>query len=314
MWPLYVLVLFVLFKIYNKLSAGKCTSKTIMTGKVVIVTGANGGIGFETSKDLASRGAKVILACRNERLGKEAEKRIRDETNNNHVIFMKLDLNSLDSVRGFVDEFKSKEVKLDVLINNAGVGAVGNTLSRDGLINEMQVNHYGHFLLTVLLVPWLKRSEAGRVIHVSSGLHRFGRFDFEKINKEKAYGDFQTYCNTKLCNILFSNELARKLKGTKVVSNSLHPGHVRTGIYRNRGGAVELLMNFITGVFLKNVVEGAQTSIHLAVSEECEQVSGKYFVDCREASPSALAQDKDLAARFWLYSEKMVKLKLTETI
>lgn len=314
MWILYIISILIIVKIVNKISCGKCTSDAVMTGKVVIVTGANSGIGYETAKDLARRGAKVILACRNQNYGIEARDTIRKETKSNKVVFAKLDLSSLESIREFVEEVKKTEAKLDVLVNNAGAASLGNKLTEDGIITEMQVNYFGAFLLTVLLVPLLKKSEAGRVVNVSSVLHYFGNIDFDKINKEKAYGDLQTYCNSKLCNVLFSNELARRLKGSHVVSNSLHPGHIRTSIYKHKGGFVEIFMNFVLSTWFKNSVEGAQTSIHVAVAEECEQTNGKYFVDCCEASMSAKSQDKELAARLWLYSEKLVKLKLTEAI
>lgn len=315
MWLAAVIILFLIaLKIYNVLSTGKCTSDAVMTGKVVIVTGGRTGIGYEAARDLARRGAKVIIASSNEKLGLEAKDRIIAATRNKNVAYMQLDLASLDSVRKFVDDFKKNEVKLDVLINNSGAAALGNKHTADGILKEMQINYYGPFLLTILLMPLLKKADSGRIVNVSSVMHYFGKIDLKKINQENYYSELQTYNNSKLCNVLFSNELSRRLKGSGVVTNSVHPGHVKTGIYSNRGGAVELIMNLVLGIWFKNAKEGAQTLIHLAVSEQCDQVSGKYFVDCKAVGVSALAMDRDVAGQLWLHSEKVVKLKLTETI
>lgn len=314
MWYIYLIIFLITIKVYNKFMCGKCLSETVMTGKVVIVTGANSGIGYETAKDLARRGAKVILACRNEKLGNEAREKIVKYTKNDNVVFMKLDLSSLDSIRSFVRDFLKSEAKLDVLVNNAGAASLGNKYTKDGIVNEMQVNYFGPFLLTVLLVPLLKKTEYSRVVNVSSVLHYFGRVNLKKINAERAYYDLQTYSNSKLCNVLFSNELARRLENTTVSVNSLHPGHIRTNIYKNRGGLIEIIMNFVLSTWFKNAVEGAQTSIYVAVSEECDEVTGKYFVDCSEARMSSKALDKELAAKLWKFSEELVKLKPHEIV
>ncbi|KAJ2942760.1 hypothetical protein O0L34_g14948 [Tuta absoluta] len=306
----WTLVTLILIKIFNRLSTGKCYSHAFMSGKVVIVTGANSGIGFATSMDLARRGAKVILACRDHEKGLAAEKSIRKVTKNNSVRYEYLDLSSLKSIRNFVEDFKKKEAKLDVLINNAGASGMGNKKTEDGIIRDMQVNHFGPFLLTLLLVPILKKSAPSRVVIVSSFLHRFGTIN--KINEEGVYGFFRTFCNSKLCNVMFSNELARRLEGTDVVVNSLNPGQVNTSLYKKT--VVEKLRTLFLYTFFKTPVEGAQTSIYLAISDDCDQVTGRYFEDCEESKMHWRSHNRDLTEKLWDISEELVGLKPEERI
>lgn len=281
-----------------------------MTGKVVIVTGANSGIGFETALRLSRRGAKVILACRDEKKGLEAAERISKMVKHAKVRYEYLDLCSLNSIREFVDRFKISEAKLDVLINNAGASGMGLKKTKDGIIRDMQVNHFGPFLLTILLVPFLRKATPSRVIIVSSTLHKYGTTDY--INEEGKYGYLQTYCNSKLCNVLFSNELARRLNGTGVVVNSLHPGHVNTTLFKST--MFEKIRCLVLCSLFKTPEEGAQTSIHLAASDECSYVTGGYFVDCAEAQTTVKAEDAVLASDLWSLSEKLVGLKAEEAI
>ncbi|XP_013184157.2 retinol dehydrogenase 14-like [Amyelois transitella] len=311
MWLLlWVAATLILIRMLNKLSNGRCYADTVMSGKVVIVTGANSGIGYATALELARRGAKVIAACRDDERGKAAVSSIIKRTGNQSVKYIHLDLSSFDSIRKFVKEFKSSEAKLDVLINNAGAGGLGRKKTADGIVRDMQVNHFGPFLLTLLLVPILRKSAPSRVVIVSSILHKFGTI--ARINEENAYGYFQTYCNSKLCNVLFSNELARRLEGTGVVVNSLHPGQVNTSLYK--ATALEKLRSLVLYTFFKSPEEGAQTSIYLAVSDECDLVSGRYFADCEEGNMSAKARDEGLAKRLWSMSEQLVKLRPEEAI
>ncbi|CAG9791248.1 unnamed protein product [Diatraea saccharalis] len=310
MWVFWVTVTLVLIKILNKFSNGRCYTDNVMIGKVVIVTGANSGIGYATALELAKRGAKVILGCRDDKKGIEAVESIIKQTKNKNVKYIYLDLSSLSSVRKFVEEFKKSEFKLDVLVNNAGASGMGRSMTEDGMVKDMQVNHFGPFLLTLLLVPILKRSAPSRVIVVSSMLHRLGTI--EGVNEEGRYGYFQTYCNSKLCNVLFANELARRLKGTGVVVNSLHPGQVNTSLYKTT--LFEKLRCLVLYTFFKSPEEGAQTSLYLAVADECDQISGKYFVDCKESGMSWKAEDRYLAGELWSMSEKLVKVRPEEWI
>lgn len=300
----------ILIKILNKLSNGKCYSDNVMSGKVVIVTGANSGIGYATALELARRGARVILGCRDDEKGKAAVASIVKVTKNKSVRYIYLDLSSLSSVRKFVDEFKNTEAKLDVLVNNAGASGMGKKMTEDGIIRDMQVNHFGPFLLTVLLTPMLIKSAPSRVVIVSSMLHKFGTI--KEINKEGRYGYFKAYCNSKLCNVLFSNELAKRLEGTGVDVNSLHPGQVNTSLYK--ATLLEKLRTLILYTFFKSPEEGAQTSLYLAVSDDCDQVTGRYFADCTESTMSWKAEDRTMAAELWAMSEELVKLKPEEKI
>ncbi|XP_028159966.1 retinol dehydrogenase 14-like [Ostrinia furnacalis] len=310
MWLFWVLVTLVLIKFLNKLSNGKCYADTVMTGKVVIVTGANSGIGYATALELARRGAEVILGCRDDKKGQEAVESIIKATKNKKVKYIYLDLSSFKSIRSFVEEFKRMEAKLDVLINNAGASGMGLKKTEDGIIRDMQVNHFGPFLLTVLLTPLLVKSAPSRVIIVSSMLHKFGTI--QDINEEGRHGWFQNYCNSKLCNVLFSNELAKRLEGTGVVVNSVHPGQVNTSLYRST--LLDKIRSLVLYTFFKSPEEGAQTSLYLAVSDDCDQVTGRYFADCSESSMSWKAEDRGLASELWYMSEIFVKLRPEEKI
>lgn len=308
MWLVWLILACILIKTYNKITNGKCYSDNVMSGKVVIVTGGNSGIGYATALELARRGAKVILGCRDEKRGQKAADSIIKKSKNRSIRYMHLDLSSFASVRKFVEDFKSSEDKLDILINNAGASGVHRDKTEDGLIRDMQVNHFGPFLLTILLTPLLKKSAPSRVIIVTSTLHRFG--SISDLNSPHSF--IRTYCDSKLCNILFSNELARRLEDTGVVVNSLHPGHVNTSFYK--ATILEKLRSMVLYTFFKNPVEGAQTTLFLAISDDCDQVTGEYFVDCKEGYMGMKAQDEYLAEKLWKASEKMVGLRPEEAI
>lgn len=310
MWIIIFWTLGTLFliKVLNSFSTGKCYVDNVMSGKVVIVTGANSGIGYQTAKELARRGAKVILACRDDIKGERAEKSIKKKTNNNNVRYEHLDLSSFESIRKFVENFMKSEAKLDVLINNAGASGMSTNKTSDGIVKDMQVNYLGPFLLTVLLVPLLKKSAPSRIINVSSYLHRFGTID----NLNESCNFLKLYSNSSLCNVLFSNELARKLKDTGVVVNSLNPGPVNTSLYRTT--IIEKLRTMVLYTFFKTPEAGAQTSIYLAVSDDCDQVTGRYYEDCTEGRMSWKAMDENMAAKLWMMSEEYVKLRKEEAI
>ncbi|CAH0713480.1 unnamed protein product, partial [Brenthis ino] len=306
---IWIVVLLISIKIFNKLSTGRCYAETVMSGKVVVVTGASGGIGFETALELARRGAKVIIACRNIQKGEKAVRKIISKTRNKRVRFIHLDLTSLASIRKFVEKLKESEVKLDVLINNAGAICTSRDRTKDGILKDLQINYFAPFLLTILLLPMLRHAAPSRIIVVSSSWHRFGTT--EDINSGK-HNYIQSYANSKLCNILFSKELARKLEGTGIDVNSLNPGQVNTALYRS-SNILEKIRSLMLYAFFKSPADGAQTSVYLAVSHECDQVSGKYFEDCREAKPSYKAEDKMAAAKLWSISQDLVKLTQEET-
>ncbi|XP_035686781.1 retinol dehydrogenase 13-like [Branchiostoma floridae] len=311
-------------------AGGVCESEGRMDGKTVIITGANTGIGKATARDMAERGARVILACRSLEKAEEAAKEIRSQTGNKNVVVHKLDLASLTSVRQFVKVINDAKPRLDVLINNAGVMACPRWETEDGFEMQFGVNHLGHFLLTNLLLDLLKKSAPSRVVTVSSLGHTFtSGIDFDDINYEKDYSSRESYRRSKLANVLFSRELARRLEGKLEfhdLTTSLHFlhmfwGHITTELNRHREDfirgvvgeqlskvAVKIMEGFV-GMIGKSWEEGAQTTICCAVAEEWQNTTGLYFSDCVPKETSAAGMDDEAAARLWDISERMVGLK-----
>ena len=222
------------FLIRRWAAGGVCRSQARLDGKTVIITGANTGIGLETAVDLAKRNARVILACRSLERGETAAVEVRKRSGNDNVVFVQLDLASLDSVRRFAAKILEEEPRIDILINNAGIMALPErTLSQDGFEMQFAVNHLGHFLLTNLLLDRIKEAPSARIINVSSKGHIRGNLDFDNLNSEKSYVPWVTYGTSKLANILFTHSLAKRLEGTGVTANSLHPGAIMTELGRH---------------------------------------------------------------------------------
>uniref|UniRef100_A0A8B9IK97 NADP-retinol dehydrogenase n=1 Tax=Anser cygnoides TaxID=8845 RepID=A0A8B9IK97_ANSCY len=256
-------------------AGGRCESAARLDGKAAVITGANTGIGKETARELARRGARVIIACRDTAKGEAAASEIRAETGNPQVVVKKLDLADTKSIREFADNFLAEEKELHILINNAGVMLCPYSKTADGFEMHLGVNHLGHFLLTFLLLERLKQSAPARIVNVSSLGHHGGRIRFHDLNGEKSYNRGLAYCHSKLANVLFTRELARRLQGTKVTANALHPGSVHTELVRHSLAMMWLWRIF--SFFLKTPWEGAQTSVYCAVAEELESVTGQYF-------------------------------------
>ncbi|KAG8328158.1 retinol dehydrogenase 14 [Homalodisca vitripennis] len=309
---LLALVLILAVLLYNRLTLGICSSRSRMDNKTVIITGCNSGIGKETALDLARRGARVIMACRNMEQANKVREQIVETTKNNNVIVKKLDLSSLSSVRSFADDINRTERRLDVLIHNAGMA---NTFSKqrtaDGLEITMATNQFGPFLLTHLLIDLLKRSAPSRIVVVASSLYRLASVNLNNPNPVNTLPAY-LYYSSKYANILFTRELARRLEGTGVTANCLHPGLIDSGIWRNVPAPLSWGLNLIVKGFFKTPEQGAQTSIYLAVSEEVTGVNGKYFSDCKEASLSSGIQDMALAKKYWEICEELVQLKSSD--
>ena len=215
-------------------AGGVCYSRAKLDGKTVIITGANTGIGKETAVDLARRGARVILACRSAEKGEEAVVEVRARSGNDKVVFRRLDLASLESVRQFASSILEEEPTIDILINNAGVMACPYSKTEDGFEMQFGVNHLAHFLLTNLLLDRLKEAPTARIVTVSSTAHRRTKgINFDDLNSEKSYSPFLAYGQSKLANILFTRSLAKRLAGTSVIANCLHPGVIRTELGRH---------------------------------------------------------------------------------
>ncbi|XP_066491608.1 dehydrogenase/reductase SDR family member 13 [Tiliqua scincoides] len=302
-----LLGLYVLFY-YNFLKGTRCRNETGLRGRTVIITGGNTGIGKATALDLARRGARVILACRNKVRGECAAFDIRRESGNNEVLFMSLDLADLNSVRTFADTFLRSEPRLDILINNAGVIHTGR--SKDGFDLTFQVNQLSHFLLTHLLLDRLKRCTPSRVLVVASSAHLSGKIDIQNIHKpgESFLQTFLSYCNSKLANILTVRELANRLKGTNITCYAIDPGFVRTDIFQNFPIWLKPFLFLITWLICRDPTDGAQTSIYCATEEGIEMFSGRYFANCRLKEPTPLARDDAVAKKLWEVSETMVGL------
>ncbi|XP_028563122.2 dehydrogenase/reductase SDR family member 13 isoform X1 [Podarcis muralis] len=293
---------------YNCIKGATCKNETSLRGKTVLITGGNTGIGKATALDLARRGARVILACRDRGRGESAVYDIRRESGNNDVLFMSLDLASFKSVRAFAAAFLSSEPRLDILINNAGVGS--GSRSEDGFNLVFQVNHLSHFLLTHLLLERMKQCAPSRVVVVASKAHQTGKIDFQNIHKpvEGHLAGFQSYCNSKLANILYTRELANRLEGTNVTCYAVHPGLVNTELFRHISVWLKPLFLPICRLFFRDTTNGAQTSIYCATEEGIEKYSGRYFADCRLHDPKPHARDDAVAKKLWEVSERMVGL------
>ena len=297
-------------------SGGKCKSKARLDGKTVIVTGANTGIGKETALDMAKRGARVILACRDMDRANTAAEHIRKLSGNGNVDVEKLDLASFDSIREFSEKINSKEEKIDILINNAGIMMCPKWKTKDGFEMQFGTNHLGHFLLTNLLLDKIKSSAPSRIINVSSLAHEKGNMNWDDLNWEQSYEPQEAYRQSKLANVLFTKELATKLKGTDVVTFSLHPGVVRTELGRYFadvfGWKFYIIKFFLLPIsfwLFKNSHEGAQTTIYCAVDENITSLSGMYFSDCAPKKMLPHALNKNDAKKIWEISEKLTKLR-----
>ena len=288
----------------------RCHSSQSLKGKTAVITGANTGIGKETAVDLAKRGARVIIGCRNMEKGKAALQEVQERSGSKDVVIDKLDLASLASVRKFADTILKNESRLDILINNAGVMACDYQKTEDGFEMQFGTNHLGHFLLTMLLLDRLKRSAPSRIINVSSSAHAMGsqKINFDDIHFEKSYGRWGAYFNSKLANVLFTRELSKRLEGTHVTVNALHPGVVSTELQRHMFLSSPLAYP-IRWYLFKTAEQGAQTTVYCAVSEEMEGISGKYLADCAFKEPCKGAQDDDAAKKLWDLSLKLVGLQ-----
>ena len=280
-------------------------AQSTMRDKICLVTGATGGIGEVTARALATNGATVVLVGRSQSKAEATVAKIKRETGNQNVEFMLADLSVQKDVRRLADEFKAKYDRLHVLVNNAGAVYMKRQESADGIELTFALNHLAYFLLTNLLLDTLKASAPARVINVSSSAHQMGKMDWDDLQGRKKFTGMRIYGRSKLANILFTREMARRLAGSGVTVNALHPGVVTTGFGVNNGFMGQVgrkLMDF----FSISAEQGAQTTIYLATSPEVEGVTGKYFYKQKEATPTAAAQNDADARTLWETSEKLV--------
>jgi len=309
------------FCIREYFGGGVCSNTKRLDNKTVIITGCNSGIGKETARDLHKRGAKVIMACRNLEEAEKAALEIK-ASNKKHdsgnLVVVPLDLSSLSSIQKFAEIIIKDEERVDILINNAGIWphTTKRRETEDGFEQTIGVNHFGPFLLTNLLVDKLASSPElpTRIINVASRAHQRGEINLDDINSENKYNGMLAYNQSKLANILFTSELANKLKesGQNVSVYSLHPGVIYTNLFREfdqQYGIFTKALGVLLWPFLKSSKEGAQTTIYCATEESIATESGRYYSDCKEITPSILALDRERVKELWKLSEKMVGLK-----
>ncbi|XP_048421555.1 short-chain dehydrogenase TIC 32, chloroplastic-like isoform X2 [Pyrus x bretschneideri] len=297
-------------------TAEKVTERIDATGLTAIVTRASSGIGTETARVLALRGAHVVMAVRNMAAGKDAREKIVKAIPSAKVDAMELDLSSLSSVRKFASDFNSAGLPLNILINNAGVMGTPFMLSKDKIELQFTTNHVGHFLLTNLLLDTMKKTarksgKEGRIVNVSSEGHRYPYPEgirFDKINDREGYSNFRAYCQSKLANILHANELARRLKeeGADITANSLHPGTIVTNLFRYNS-AVNGFVKVLGRALFKNVKQGAATTCYVALHPQVEGVTGEYFSDSNLSKPSRQGQDAEMAKKLWDFTMDLTK-------
>jgi NAD(P)-dependent dehydrogenase (short-subunit alcohol dehydrogenase family) len=276
--------------------------------RIALVTGGTAGIGKETVRGLARAGLAVVLVGRHRQKCDQVVQELRADTGQADIFALTGDLSRLDDIRRVADEFRATYPRLDVLVNNVGAIFDVRCTTPDGLEQTFALNHISYFLLTNLLLDRLLASAPARVVNVSSAAHRFvPGVDFADLQFErKPYAAMTAYGQSKLMNILFSQELARRLEGTGVTVNSLHPGGVASNFADNTSGWFWLTAKVLKWALGMSPARGAETSIYLATATAVEGVSGRYFERCRAVSPSAAAMDPDAQARLWHISEQVV--------
>lgn len=277
--------------------------------KICLITGGNAGIGKATAIALAKQGYHVVIVSRSLEKAEEAVTDIKFASNNQNVHSLVADLASLQSVRELAAQYQQRFDRLDVLINNAGAFYSELGYTEDKIERQFAINHLAPFLLTNLLLDILKRSAPARIVNVASEAHYRGKINFDDLYHEKDYdGFFKAYSQSKLANVLFTNELSRRLEGTGVTANSLHPGVVSTSIASKNASGFYKMFWSVARAFMITTEQGAMTSVYLASSPNVEGISGKYFDKCKQKKASNTALDTQTAAKLWQVSEKMVGL------
>ena len=278
-----------------------------MQDKICMVTGATAGIGLVTATALARQGAAVIIASRNSQRCAETASHIRQETGNERIDYLAADLSSQAQIRQMVEEFRKRYDHLDVLVNNAGAFYMRRQESVDQIEMTFALNHLNYFLLTNLLLDVIEASAPARIVNVSSDAHRGGQIRFDDLQSQKKFSGWRAYAQSKLANVLFTYELARRLEGKGITVNALHPGFVATRFAENNGALYKAAMSFVH-LFARTPEQGARTSIYLASSPQVEGVSGKYFTDEKPVNSDPASYDLASARRLWQVSAEMTGL------
>ncbi len=278
-----------------------------MQGKVCLVTGSSSGMGLVTASSLAGRGARVVMLCRNRAKGEAVQARIKAESANAQVDLIVADLSELSQVRRAAHAFKQNYTRLHVLINNAGGMNAERKVTSDGLEATFVTNYLAPFLLTQLLLDVLKANAPTRIINVSAPAHKIGKINFTDLQSEHRYNALPAYAQAKLAQIYFTYELAERLKGTGVTVNALDPGHVVSNFNKNTRGFMHFIAEVIYFFDGRSPEKGAQTILYLATSGEVANVSGKYFLNCKQISSSRKSYDVAVRQRLWSVSEALVQ-------
>lgn len=284
-----------------------------LQNKVVMVTGATNGIGLETAKVLAAQGATIVGVGRNPQKCADAAQQIKSATGNSAVEFLVADLSLQADVRRVAADFKRQYNRLDVLLNNAGAYFARRETTKDGQEMTWALNHLNYFLLTDQLLDVLTASAPARIVSVSSDVHRMAKgIRFDDVEFSNGYHGWGVYCHSKLANVMFTYELARRLAGTKVAANALHPGFVATGFsHNNTGGLMSRGLKLLQKVGAKKPEQGAKTSVYLASSPDVEGVSGQYFADSKAVRSSKASYDTAAQQRLWELSSRIVERSIS---
>lgn len=279
-----------------------------MKDKICIITGANSGIGKATAKELALNGATVVMICRNKEKGMLALQEIKEISKNDSLELIIADLSSQKEIRLLADKLRKKYPVIHVLINNAG--AVNDKWSEtvDKIETTFATNHLAYFLLTLLILDNLKSASNARIVNLASEAQRTGKINFDDLNLKNEFSAIKTYSQSKLANVLFTYELARRLKDTKVTVNCLHPGLVRTNFGKDLNGFFKGII-ILMKPFMRNADKGAETAVWLATSPDVEGLSGRYYTDKKEIKSNPISYDLKIAERLWKESERMTGLK-----
>ena len=280
-----------------------------MQGKTVVITGATSGIGEVAAIRLARQGARLLLVARDPRRAERVLARLKSVAPAAAHGVYQADLSRLSEMKRAGAEIAKAEPRIDVLINNAGAFFTARRLSEDGLERTFALNHMAYFVLTCALIDRLKAAAPSRIVSTASDAHRGARLDFADLQGEKGYDGYKAYGRSKLCNILFTRELARRLAGTGVTANCLHPGFVATRFGDQAGGVMSLVIR-AAKLFAISPQKGADTIVHLASSPEAAGSSGGYFYKCLPATPTAEARDDAAAARLWVESVRITGIDL----
>jgi len=279
-----------------------------MKNKICIITGATSGMGLATATSLAGMGAILGLVCRDKTKGEAIVKSIIDKTKNNKIELFVADLSSLAEIRKLAIEIKAKFPVIDVLVNNAGAINQERIETVDGFELSFAVNHLAYFLLTNLILENLKAAPKARIVSTASEASRMGKINFDDLQLKKSYSSIKSYGQSKLANIMFTYELARRLEGSNISANCLHPGGVKTGFAGEMKGFTGFMWKMFTPL-LRTAEKGAETIIWLASSPEVEGVSGKYFKDKKEIRSIKPSYNTEAQKKLWAISEQLTGLK-----